>query len=393
MKPENNYIEYDVAKQISESLINSVIGDDIVDAKAEKWLSEDKTAIELVEKLSDENKIKEICTEFNDIEKRRVRNIRRLTVDALKRKTGRRQMIIVRYVIASCAAAIAVLSFLVFNENEKQDENNLASDRQIIERPILILSNGKSIDLKVDNKDILDSQMIVNNRNGKLNYKTSTDNKKNEEELFHRLVVPRMQTFSVILSDGTLVTLNANSEIHYPAIFKGKQRKIDLKGEAYFKVTKDAKPFIVHVEGVDIKVYGTEFNVNTHTINQIRTTLISGSVGVTVNSSPEVIMKPKQSSVVNLSENSCVVSDVSVSQYVSWMNGDFIYENANVTSMLNDVAAWYGVEIYYDASLFKDVVVSAAFNRAESLNKILKSIGDIVNVKFVKIDNNRYVIE
>lgn len=393
MKPENNYIEYDVAKQISESLINSVIGDDIVDAKAEKWLSEDKTAIELVEKLSDENKIKEICTEFNDIEKRRVRNIRRLTVDALKRKTGRRQMIIVRYVIASCAAAIAVLSFLVFNENEKQDENNLASDRQIIERPILILSNGKSIDLKVDNKDILDSQMIVNNRNGKLNYKTSTDNKKNEEESFHRLVVPRMQTFSVILSDGTLVTLNANSEIHYPAIFKGKQRKIDLKGEAYFKVTKNAKPFIVHVEGVDIKVYGTEFNVNTHTINQIRTTLISGSVGVTVNSSPEVIMKPKQSSVVNLSENSCVVSDVSVSQYVSWMNGDFIYENANVTSMLNDVAAWYGVEIYYDASLFKDVVVSAAFNRAESLNKILKSIGDIVNVKFVKIDNNRYVIE
>ncbi len=99
----------------------------------------------------------------------------------------------------------------------------------------------------------------------------------------HRLkVFPRGETFKVVLSEGTEVFLNSDSRLAYPTIFKGKERVVSLEGEAYFKVTKDAKkhPFIVKSGNLQVRVLGTEFNVRSYSPTDVRVTLITGKVAV-----------------------------------------------------------------------------------------------------------------
>ena len=82
------------------------------------------------------------------------------------------------------------------------------------------------------------------------------------EEEYNRLITPRGGEYAVVLADGTKVWVNAESELRYPVQFSGTERKVYLKGEAYFAVTKQVtKPFIVCLDQAEITVLGTEFNV------------------------------------------------------------------------------------------------------------------------------------
>lgn len=393
MKRDNYFEKYDKAKSIATRLTEMANGKEVENTSFTEWLHEEEAGVAFIKKMSDETNIKAAYNEFDEIEKQREQNIGKVLLEVTKRKAYKRKIIVLRTAIASCAAAITVLSMLVYHDNQKEKSNTLAYEMETLEKPTLILSNGKSIDLKTQNETIIDDKTEIDKDKNSLSYKNAFQEHETAEETFHSLIIPRLQTYTVTLSDGTEITLNANSKLRYPTTFKGETRNVQLEGEAYFKVSKAVKPFIVTVNGAEIKVYGTEFNINSHMDNHVYTTLISGSVGVTPKSGQEVMMKPNQLSIVNLSKSSCNVSDVSVSQYVSWMNGDFIYEDASIVTMLNDVAAWYGVEINYDAEKFREITVNAAFNRKEPFTKILKAIGEIANVKFVKIDQNNYAIE
>lgn len=389
MKVKDNFEEFEKAKSISIALTDMIDKRETDITIVEEWLREDDTAIDLIKKFSDENNIEKIYNDYGAIEKNRDK----LIFEVNRRKKAKKQRLIVRSIISSCAAALLMISFTIYYNNQNGRDNITAYEIETPKKPTLFLSSGKSITLNADDEQIIDDKMTVNIDRNSLNYNSKTSETENNDELFHRLVIPSIQTYNVTLSDGTVVTLNANSEIRYPTVFHGETRKIYLKGEAYFKVTKSSKPFIVNVEGVDIKVYGTEFNINARITNQLYTTLISGSIGVTINGGEEFMMKPNQLSIVNLSNSTLELSNVSVSQYISWMNGDFIYEDTNIETMINDVAAWYGVEISYDTKLFNGITINAAFSRGEPLAKILKSIETITDVKFTKTDQNKYAIE
>lgn len=389
MRVKDNFEEFDKAKSISIALTDMIDKGEADMTIVEEWLHEDDSAIDLIKKFSNENNIEKICNEYGAIEKNRDK----LFFEVNRRKKAKRQRLIMRSIISSCAAALLAISFTIYYNNQNERDNITAYEIETPKKPTLFLSSGKSITLNADNERIVDDKMTVNIDRNSLNYNDKTSEAENQDELFHRLVIPSIQTYNVTLSDGTVVTLNANSEIRYPTAFYGETRRIYLKGEAYFKVTKSSKPFIVNVEGVDIKVYGTEFNINARITNQVYTTLISGSIGVTINGGEEFMMKPNQLSIVNLSNNTLRLSDVSVSQYVSWMSGDFIYEDTNIETMINDVAAWYGVEIIYDTKLFNGITINAAFSRDEPLAKILKSIETITDVRFIKTGQNKYAIE
>jgi transmembrane sensor len=108
---------------------------------------------------------------------------------------------------------------------------------------------------------------------------------------------------SVILNDGTHVILNSNSHIKFPIAFKGTTREVYLIGEAYFEVHKDHQhPFIIHTKKMNVRVLGTEFNVKAYAEDpQSETTLIRGSVEVTMNDRPSdrIILKPNEKLVIN----------------------------------------------------------------------------------------------
>lgn len=393
MKLDNNFEHFDRAKLIAGVLADMAAKREVDHEIVTAWLEEDETAIELLKKLSDESDVEGVYSEFHEIDEQVEKSKVKLMNHVAKRRRVKRQRIILKSAISSCAAALLIVSLLLYNNNQDANVNDLAHYAEKVEKPTLILSSGKSVSLKMEGESVVENTMVVNVDKKGLSYKNDTSGNITKDELFHRLVIPRLQIYNLTLSDGTIISINANSEIYYPTTFKEGTRKVYLKGEAYFKVAKDTKPFIVNIEGVDVRVYGTEFNINAHIENYIYTTLISGSVGVTVSGCEEVTMKPNQLSVVNLSDGSLQLSNVNVSQYISWMDGDFIYEDADVNMMINDVAAWYGVEICYDKNLFDEITINAAFSRKEPLAKILKSIEEITDVKFIKISQNKYAIE
>ena len=87
----------------------------------------------------------------------------------------------------------------------------------------------------------------------------------------------------MILADGTVVYLNSATRLKYPVVFNGKERKVYLSGEAYFEVMKDSeRPFLVEVGGIEVKVYGTSFNISSRPNGDVRTILVHGKVSVRV---------------------------------------------------------------------------------------------------------------
>ena len=85
------------------------------------------------------------------------------------------------------------------------------------------------------------------------------------EVKYNTLIVPRGGEFSLELADGTRVWLNTESKLRYPVAFTGEERRVEMDGEVYFEVAKNReKPFVVTVNGVDIRVLGTSFNVSAY---------------------------------------------------------------------------------------------------------------------------------
>ena len=168
----------------------------------------------------------------------------------------------------------------------------------------LVLADGHKVILGTETVDSLASERgvnIVKDGNG-----VSYFGNKEEGDLAYNIMrVPRGGEFKVRLQDGTLVYMNSETELKYPVRFVGKERRVYLSGEAYFEVSKDTnKPFLVIAEDVQVKVYGTTFNINTLLENQIQTTLVKGSVGIRVqNSSQEYILKPSQQAIVQKTED------------------------------------------------------------------------------------------
>ena len=139
----------------------------------------------------------------------------------------------------------------------------------------------------------------------------------------HSIVIPRGETFKLILCDGTEVWLNANSKLVYPTAFIERERTVFLEGEAYFKVTKDTKPFIVKTDYLQTKVLGTEFNVKSYTAEDSHVTLISGKVQVRSHENARFVDLEPGKDAILLSNGQFEVKEVNSEAYTYWKDGYF----------------------------------------------------------------------
>ena len=161
----------------------------------------------------------------------------------------------------------------------------------------MVLSSGEKVNMGAEACELeeRDGTALQVSENGQIAYHSGKDDKVAEEkgeDVMNRLLVPRGGEFSLTLADGTCVWLNAETELLCPVRFNGKQRVVQLKGEAYFKVAKNQDmPFLVQVGDVAVKVYGTEFNMNTY--DGVETVLVTGAVSIN-QGNREVMLKPNQ---------------------------------------------------------------------------------------------------
>lgn len=151
------------------------------------------------------------------------------------------------------------------------------------------------------------------------------------------------QRSKIILSDGSIVHLNAGSSLSYMEKFEEETREVDLTGEAFFEVKKNPnKPFIIHSIGVDTKVLGTSFNVKAYPDEDVAVTVVSGKVSVEKDDLQEFLIPGEQAV---FDEYTLNVSEVDANTYSSWKDGVLIFEKSNISEIARRMSRYYGVEI------------------------------------------------
>ena len=255
----------------------------------------------------------------------------------------------------------------------------------IINDPISIGSDKAVLTLENGDKVILEKgkkfQNKTLNSNGKeLSYSSknrSSSNFVDEKIASNILTVPRGGQFSLNLQDGTKVLLNSDSKIKYPVKFiKGEKRKVELLyGEAFFDVSpsqnNNGSEFIVSTKTQKINVLGTKFNIKAYSEDDIiTTTLVEGKVKVG-NGKNQILLSPNQQSKVDSNSPVINVSDVDVSQQISWINGLFSFNDTSLEDIMHTLSRWYDLEFIFKSANQKKFIFSGILERTKSIEDIL----------------------
>lgn len=218
-------------------------------------------------------------------------------------------------------------------------------------KALLTLANGKTIELDNAHNGTLAKQgatAVNKTSNGQLVYNAAKNADANEPIAINTIATPRGGQYQVILPDGTRVWLNAASSLKFPTRFTGNSRNVEITGEAYFEVTKNAAlPFKVKTDRAEIEVLGTHFNVMAYSDENImKTTLIEGAVNVTTGTSVKKL-KPGQQAQTLSNGTTHVITDVDVDDETAWKNGIFQFSDAGVDRILRQASRWYDVDVVY----------------------------------------------
>ncbi len=333
----------------------------------------------------------QLTTEIEDeMDKDIDRETNKITIDHPKRLSSA-----FKYVAAAAVAAIVIsISFYFFNDKFNSIGNYKEDIQPGGDRAFLTLSNGKKIDLnKISNNQLSEETgvKITKLKSGEITYEMDQTSA-SSSLAYNEIATPRGGQFTVKLSDGTKIWLNSQTTIRFPVSFASlKERKVELKGEAYFEVAKDAKKiFCVKSPLQNITVLGTHFNINTFDQNRVFTTLIEGKVSVTTdNPTKNTILIPSQQAMVT--KDNLQVKEVDVDQFIAWKNGYFSFDNEPLSELMRKVERWYNVNVVFENDELKNKTFSGSISRHTNVSQILKKIELTQSVKF-KIDNQTITV-
>lgn len=255
-------------------------------------------------------------------------------------------------------------------------------------RAVLILPDGRKVDLEneVLRSDLAqsDSLLLVSARSLKYRDIDSPDT----TEIFHTLEIPRGGEYLLTLSGGTMIYLNSESTLSFPVKFQGKERKVYLTGEAYFKVAKNTEhPFVVTAGELEVLVTGTTFGVRAYKDEKdIQTTLESGQVTVRVEGK-SVKLVPNKQVLFNKSTMGLEVRDVDVDLYLAWADGRLVYDNCPLEKILTDLGRWYNIDVFYSRDELRSYQFSLNMKKHEEFTQVLELIGKTGEVQFEIKDN------
>ncbi len=226
---------------------------------------------------------------------------------------------------------------------------------------ILTLDNGKQVELGADNN---------------LNSKAIAEMTEGEEIAFNNLTTPRGGEFKVTLEDGTEVWLNADSRLRYPETFEGNERRVEITGEAYFKVAKnEEKPFYVVSGGQEVRVYGTEFNVHAYDDEAtIFTTLVEGSISLRPihGNKSELMLTPGKQARFNKDNASANVVKVDTEVVTSWRSGTFVFEDQNLEQIMRTLSRWYDFEYEFTDEKVASTIFMGSIPRYGSFGEVVE---------------------
>lgn len=280
------------------------------------------------------------------------------------------------------AAALVLLSFSAYFFNIYKESNNKNHVSSKEENKITLTLNDGSIKILDDDQE-------------ELSYLQSSTTE--EQLIFNEIKVPKGQVFRLILSDATIVWLNAGTKIKYPKKFISslKTRTIELEGEAFFEVAHNKnKPFIVVTNGINIEVLGTKFNVSCYAEDSnISTTLVQGSVKVSAlnERNNSIIIKPSYQASFNKEKLALGAKKVNITHYTSWMQKKIIFNNTPFNELVRKIERTYNVEIINENIQIQSELFTGQFD-IEGIELIFKSLSTSFYFDY-EIINNKIIIK
>ena len=299
--------------------------------------------------------------------------------------------------IAAAAAVLVLISAGLYGWLQKGDwkpEPVIARHNDVppgTNKAVLHLADGTVVTLdSAGNQVIRQGGTTINQQNGQLRYNANDPNA--TAVSFNTLATPRGGQYSVTLPDGSKVWLNSASSLRFPTAFTGPERKVELTGEAYFEVAKNAKqPFKVTLEDkTTIEVLGTHFNVNAYKDEPaISTTLLEGAVRLT-NGKERITIKPGERAQLKEGGTKFVIDRPDVERVVAWKNGFFQFNGDNITMIMKQLSRWYDIEPVYAGNMnMKDY--SGYISRNSNISEVLKMLELTNEIKF-KVEGRKVTV-
>jgi ferric-dicitrate binding protein FerR (iron transport regulator) len=297
-------------------------------------------------------------------------------------------------VSVAAAILICVLTGAYFIKQRLEEKPAVAQKTQnrSIEKDIAPGGNKASLTLADGSVIILDSTArgklakygnvkVLKIEAGKLSYQQANASRQLTIQ-YNTISTPRGGQYQVVLPDGSKVWLNAASSLKFPTAFLGKERNVELSGEAYFEVAHNEKqPFKVKVKGVEVLVLGTHFNINSYDDEgTIKTTLLKGSVRETIaDKQQSVTITPGQQAQVGKDKMIKVINDVDIAQVIAWQSGLFEFNNSDLPTIMRQISRWYDVDVVYESK-----PADAKFGGGISKNLPLSEVLQLLQANGVK---------
>ncbi|WP_164976861.1 FecR family protein [Chryseobacterium sp. CH1] len=252
------------------------------------------------------------------------------------------------------------------------------------DKATLTFEDGKVLSLAGDKKAIkVDEQGT--------SYMDGTSISANKVQ-FATLTTPRKGQYKITLPDGTKVWLNAESSLRYPTKFTDKDRYVELQGEGFFDVAHDkAKPFIVASNGQQVKVLGTQFNINSYSNEPaVRTTLVSGRVELlSSRDKATVILAPGQQA--KLVNDGFAIISVDTEPFIAWTSNEFHFKGAALQEVLRQIERWYDVDVDYNN--IPNIKVNGTISREKKLSSVLYALEKITDLEINLTKGRRIEIQ
>ncbi len=230
--------------------------------------------------------------------------------------------------------------------------------------------------------------LVASQQGNTLQYTAAEDQNK---LVYNTLNIPFGRQFDLVLSDGTKVKLNSGSSIKYPVRFlKGQDRKVFLKGEAYFDVTTDkAHPFIVNADEMNIRVLGTQFNLSFYPEDEdISTVLVEGAVvlykeGADINTNTSSQLVPGQMAEWNKINNTMTVKEVDTNIYTAWKDGYLLFKASTFYSIRSKLERHFNITIEDRSGRLANQIYTATF-RNETIEEILEAFKEDTHFEYIQ---------
>ncbi|WP_461638602.1 FecR family protein [Labilibaculum euxinus] len=289
------------------------------------------------------------------------------------------------WMIAASVAVLLSCAFIfqfdrIVNQMD-QDGNQLVQIEKGNSKALLITSGGNEYRLDEGINRIISEKegvQIHADSNHVVQYAgfAGESNESKLADMYNTLKVPRLGEYQLVLSDGTKVWLNSESELRYPVKFTGETREVELLGEAYFAVEKNPdKPFLVKTKSTTTRVLGTEFNVSAYPNEELNITLVEGSIELkSKQTSGKQRLIPGDNANLKIGGDQIHVSQVDVRKYTAWRDGYFYFEKERLEDILTKLERWYDFKVFYQNPAVKDYIFRMRADRNEDFAEIISRL-------------------